>query len=155
MATTLEAELREETGKGAGRRLRATGRVPGILYGHNMEPLKLSVSGQDLIHLFHASGGASMVLDLKVDGATHLAIPREIQRDHIHGRYIHIDFLAVRRDGKVALGGDGQVTVGQTVMKSNAQKVRTLHGGKLLAGFAGAAAQQGLERRRRGSGLRR
>src|SRR5712672_4204442 len=48
--------------------------------------------------------------------------------------------LAVRRDGKVALGGDGQVTVGQTVMKSNAQKVRTLHGGKLLAGFAGSAA---------------
>src|SRR4051795_2761543 len=48
--------------------------------------------------------------------------------------------LAVRRDGKVALGGDGQVTVGQTVMKSNAQKVRSLRGGKLLAGFAGAAA---------------
>lgn len=48
--------------------------------------------------------------------------------------------LAVRRDGEVALGGDGQVTVGQTIMKSNAQKVRTLHGGKLLAGFAGAAA---------------
>ena len=48
--------------------------------------------------------------------------------------------LAVRRNGQVALGGDGQVTVGQTVMKSNAQKVRTMHGGKLLAGFAGAAA---------------
>src|SRR6476620_4870145 len=48
--------------------------------------------------------------------------------------------LAVRKDGKVALGGDGQVTVGQTVMKSNAQKVRSLHGGKLLDGFAGAAA---------------
>jgi len=48
--------------------------------------------------------------------------------------------LAVRKDGRVALGGDGQVTVGQTIMKSNAQKVRTLHGGRLLAGFAGAAA---------------
>ena len=48
--------------------------------------------------------------------------------------------LAVRRDGQVALGGDGQVTVGQTIMKSNAQKVRSLHGGRLLAGFAGAAA---------------
>ncbi len=48
--------------------------------------------------------------------------------------------LAVRRNGKVALGGDGQVTVGQTVMKSNAQKVRLLKGGKVLAGFAGAAA---------------
>lgn len=48
--------------------------------------------------------------------------------------------LAVRRNGKLALGGDGQVTVGDTVMKSNAQKVRTLGGGKILAGFAGAAA---------------
>jgi ATP-dependent HslUV protease subunit HslV len=46
----------------------------------------------------------------------------------------------VRRDGKVALGGDGQVSVGQTVMKSNAQKVRMLKGGKVVAGFAGAAA---------------
>ena len=48
--------------------------------------------------------------------------------------------LAVRRGEKVALGGDGQVTVGDTVMKSHAQKVRTVRGGKILAGFAGAAA---------------
>jgi ATP-dependent HslUV protease subunit HslV len=48
--------------------------------------------------------------------------------------------LAVRRNGRVALGGDGQVTVGETVMKSNAQKVRKLGNGRLLAGFAGAAA---------------
>ena len=48
--------------------------------------------------------------------------------------------LAVRRNGKVALGGDGQVTVGETVMKSNAQKVRLLRGGRILGGFAGAAA---------------
>ena len=58
------------------------------------------------------------------------------QRERVRSTTI----LAVRRNGQVALGGDGQVTVGQTVMKSNAQKVRTLHGGKLLAGFAGAAA---------------
>lgn len=48
--------------------------------------------------------------------------------------------LSVRRDGKVALGGDGQVTVGDTVMKANAQKVRQLRGGKVIGGFAGAAA---------------
>ena len=48
--------------------------------------------------------------------------------------------LAVRRNGLVALGGDGQVTVGDTVMKSNAQKVRLLRGGKLVAGFAGSVA---------------
>ena len=48
--------------------------------------------------------------------------------------------LAVRREGKVAIGGDGQVTVGETVMKSHAQKVRLIRGGKIVAGFAGAAA---------------
>ena len=48
--------------------------------------------------------------------------------------------LAVRRDGRVAIGGDGQVTVGDTVMKAGAVKVRALKGGKVLAGFAGAAA---------------
>jgi len=48
--------------------------------------------------------------------------------------------LAVRQNGKVALGGDGQVTVGETVMKANAQKVRILRGGKILGGFAGSAA---------------
>ena len=48
--------------------------------------------------------------------------------------------LAVRSGGKVALGGDGQVTVGETVMKAKANKVRALGDGKLLAGFAGSAA---------------
>ena len=48
--------------------------------------------------------------------------------------------LAVRRGDKIALGGDGQVTVGDTVMKSHAVKVRVMKGGKILAGFAGAAA---------------
>lgn len=48
--------------------------------------------------------------------------------------------ICVRRDAKVAMGGDGQVTVGDTVMKANATKVRLLKGAKILAGFAGAAA---------------
>jgi ATP-dependent HslUV protease subunit HslV len=48
--------------------------------------------------------------------------------------------LAVRRDGLVAMGGDGQVTMGDTVVKSTARKVRALKDGKILAGFAGAVA---------------
>jgi ATP-dependent HslUV protease subunit HslV len=48
--------------------------------------------------------------------------------------------LSVRRDGKVALGGDGQVTLGNVVAKSDATKIRRLGGGKVLAGFAGSAA---------------
>jgi ATP-dependent HslUV protease subunit HslV len=48
--------------------------------------------------------------------------------------------LAVRHKGLVAVGGDGQVTLGQVVMKSDAHKIRRLHGGKVITGFAGAAA---------------
>jgi len=48
--------------------------------------------------------------------------------------------LGVRRDGKVALGGDGQVTMGNTVMKRNATKVRRLADGRVLAGFAGSVS---------------
>src|ERR1700736_4076784 len=47
---------------------------------------------------------------------------------------------AVRRDGKIAMAGDGQVTVDKTVMKHGARKVRTIAGGRVLAGFAGSAA---------------
>src|SRR5690606_31191511 len=48
--------------------------------------------------------------------------------------------LCVRRDGKVAVGGDGQVTMGNQVMKGNARKVRRLRDGSVLAGFAGGTA---------------
>ena len=48
--------------------------------------------------------------------------------------------LSVRRAGKVVIGGDGQVSMGNTVMKGNARKVRRLYKGKVLAGFAGATA---------------
>ncbi len=48
--------------------------------------------------------------------------------------------LSVRRHGRVVIGGDGQVSLGQTVMKGNARKVRRLYKDKVLAGFAGATA---------------
>jgi len=48
--------------------------------------------------------------------------------------------LSVRRDGAVALGGDGQVTLGNVVIKATARKVRRIHHDKVLAGFAGATA---------------
>ena len=56
-------------------------------------------------------------------------------------RFHATTIVSVRRDGKVAVGGDGQVTLGNTVMKANARKVRRLgREGQVLAGFAGAAA---------------
>jgi len=54
----------------------------------------------------------------------------------LHGTTI----LAVRRDGRSAIAGDGQVTLGQTVVKHGARKIRRLHNGQVLAGFAGSTA---------------
>src|ERR1700745_3108550 len=56
--------------------------------------------------------------------------------EQFHGTTI----LSVRRDGKVALGGDGQVTLGNVVIKGGAKKVRRLYQDRILAGFAGGTA---------------
>ena len=55
-------------------------------------------------------------------------------------QYRGTTILSVRRNGLVVVGGDGQVSMGNTVMKGNARKVRTLYHGKVLAGFAGGTA---------------
>ena len=56
--------------------------------------------------------------------------------DSLHGTTV----IAVRRNGRVVIGGDGQVTLGNTVMKGNARKVRRLYQNKVIAGFAGGTA---------------
>jgi large subunit ribosomal protein L25 len=106
MEAKLDAEPRSETGKGAAHRLRASGRVPAILYGQDVEPTPIHVSALDLLHLYHSSGGASVLVDLRVNGDEHLTIAREIQRDLIHDRFIHVDFMAVRRDEKITVSVD-------------------------------------------------
>ena len=106
MEAKLDAEPRSETGKGAAHRLRASGRVPAILYGQDVEPTPISVGALDLLHLYHSSGGASVLVDLRVNGDEHLTIAREIQRDLIHDRFIHVDFMAVRRDEKITVSVD-------------------------------------------------
>lgn len=56
--------------------------------------------------------------------------------EKIHGTTI----LAVRKDGRLAMGGDGQVTFGNTIMKTQARKIRIIYDNKVLVGFAGATA---------------
>jgi large subunit ribosomal protein L25 len=99
----LTALTREAYGKGAARKLRASGRVPAVLYGHDLEPVPLSVDARELFHVLHGSAGSNVLVDLVVNGDEHLALPREIQRDHVRGRYLHVDFLAIRRDEKVTV----------------------------------------------------
>lgn len=101
MELKLNAERRQGTGKGVARKLRARGRVPAILYGHGVEPTPIAVDAKDLFHVLHTSAGANVLIDLQVDGTGHLALAREVQRDHIKGEYVHVDFFAVRRDEEV------------------------------------------------------
>jgi large subunit ribosomal protein L25 len=103
MEAILKAEPRSETGKGPAHRLRASGRVPAVLYGAGVDPTPIHVSALDLLHVFHAMGQASVLVDLKLDGQEYLTIAREIQRDLIHNRFIHVDFMAVRRDEKITV----------------------------------------------------
>ncbi len=103
MEMKLKAEAREGHGKGVARKLRAAGMVPGVVYGHGMDPVPVSVDARDLFHILHTDAGSNVLIDLQVKKDHHLTLPREIQRDHIHGRFIHVDFLAVRRDEKITV----------------------------------------------------
>ena len=102
MEYKLVAEKREGTGKGVARKLRAGGRVPAVLYGKGVDSTAVSVDAKDLYHVLHA-GGANVLLDLVVDGSSHLALARDVKRDHIHGRFVHVDFLAVSRTEKIVV----------------------------------------------------
>ncbi|GIU98414.1 MAG: 50S ribosomal protein L25 [Actinomycetota bacterium] len=113
MELKLVAERRAGTGKGVARKLRAAGRVPAIVYGRGLEPIPVSVDAKDLYHVLH-QGGANVLLDLVVDGEPHLALAREVQRDHIRNRFVHVDFLAVSRTEKITVSVPIQV-VGESV----------------------------------------
>jgi large subunit ribosomal protein L25 len=93
----LAAQSRAETGKGAARRARATGRVPAVLYGHGMDPVHLSVDAREFSHALRTDAGTNVLIELSVGRAKHLALAKEIQRNPVRGSFIHIDFLAVQR----------------------------------------------------------
>jgi large subunit ribosomal protein L25 len=99
----LQAQPREDAGKGVARKLRAAGRVPAVLYGHGKDARSLSVDAKDLFHLLHGAAGGNVLIDLVIDGKKTMAMPREVQRDHVRGEYLHVDFLEVRRDEKVTV----------------------------------------------------
>lgn len=108
MELKLVAERREGSGKGVARKLRAVGRVPAVVYGQGIEPASVSVDAKELYHVLHA-GGANVLLDLIVDGKPQLALARDVQRDHIRNRFIHVDFLAVSRTEKITIAIPVQV----------------------------------------------
>lgn len=94
----LKAEKRDEAGKGAARKIRAVGRVPAVLYGPQLDPMRLTVDARQLWHALHTDAGTNVLISLAVDGDTFLTMPREVQRDIVKGTLLHVDFLRIRRD---------------------------------------------------------
>ena len=103
MSEVIATEPRTEFGKGAARRVRREGKVPGVLYGHGTDPRHVSLPGHDLM-LALKHGGANTLLELDLGTlGKELALAKSVVRDPIKGSLEHIDLLLVRRGEKVSV----------------------------------------------------
>lgn len=99
---TLDARTRESTGKGAARKLRSSGRIPAVAYGHGMENRSLSVSAHELQKLLGSINAENTIIELRIEGAMAVqALIREVQH-HPSRPYIqHVDFFEVSASEKL------------------------------------------------------
>src|SRR6478672_5230175 len=100
-SASLGAEARSETGKGAARKLRATGRVPGVVYGHGREPQALSLNARELEKLLGSIAAGSTVVELSLGNATTNTLIREVQRHPFKKQILHVDFMELVAGEKV------------------------------------------------------
>lgn len=95
---SLVAKAGRPTGSPAARRLRAQGQVPAVLYGHGIEAQPISVDYRELRAALAQEAGINALFALDVDGTSHLAVARQVQRDPLRWTVSHVDFIIVRRD---------------------------------------------------------
>jgi large subunit ribosomal protein L25 len=95
----IQAESRTEFGKGAARRIRRDNKVPAVLYGHGSDPVHITLPGHDTM-LALKTANALLMIEVE-DGESHLALPKQIQRDPLKGFIEHVDLVIVRRGEKV------------------------------------------------------
>ncbi|USF87980.1 50S ribosomal protein L25/general stress protein Ctc [Candidatus Endoriftia persephonae] len=99
----ITAQPRSDTGKGASRRLRRTGMVPGIIYGGHQEPSMISLAHNELIlHLDHEAF-YSHILNLKVGDATEQVVLKDLQRHPAKPFIMHIDFQRISAGEKIRM----------------------------------------------------
>ncbi|MEM7079692.1 MAG: 50S ribosomal protein L25/general stress protein Ctc [Pseudomonadota bacterium] len=96
---SLTAQLRQDVGKGASRRLRRNGeQVPAIVYGAGDAPQNLTLAVNELSKAMQVEAFYSQILDVVVEGSAQQAVVRDLQRDPASGRVLHIDFLRISPD---------------------------------------------------------
>ena len=102
-STVLVANTGRPTGSAASRRMRTEDNIPGVLYGHGMSPVSVSVGRRDLRLALSGAAGLNTVLDLTVDGKVYPAIVKELQRHPVRRNVAHIDFLQVNLDEEITV----------------------------------------------------
>ncbi len=101
---TLKAEIRKKTGKGAARKERAQGKIPGVVYGEGSEPVAFTVSDYDLTQMITKSTKSSIILDLELEGGdTRKVLLTDLQTDPVQSDILSVDFLQISMDKEIVI----------------------------------------------------
>lgn len=102
--TSLRVQVREALGKGAARRLRRSGLVPGVVYGTGPQAIHVAVPERELFRTLQIAGTHSLV-DLHIagggNGGRHKVLIKEVQQDPMRDEFVHVDFHAVALDQEI------------------------------------------------------
>lgn len=99
----LLATARPRAGKGAARAVRREGRIPAVIYGAKKDPETIAINTNELLRLLRRGQFMTSVFDIKVDGRSVRALPRDIQFDPVKDFPIHVDFQRVAADGRIRI----------------------------------------------------
>ena len=99
----LTATTGRELGNGPSRRIRAEGKVPGVVYGLDTDPIPVTVEWRPLRAALTTEAGLNALINLDIDGDVALTIIKEMQRHPIRGDVMHLDFLRVSADALISI----------------------------------------------------
>ncbi len=120
--TTLQAEVRSESGKGPARRLRVEGKLPAVMYGPGVDPMPLTVEPGELRKALSGPKGRNTLFTLPVSGTDHLAMVKDVVVEPVRRALLHADFLVVTTDRPV---------VADVPVTTHGRAVGVVKGGKL------------------------
>src|SRR5687767_12821965 len=99
MDATLQAEKRDTKGKNAARRLRASGRIPAVVYGtEKNKAIDIAVDPKALSKILHSESGVNTLIGLQLDGGDTRVLVKEYQLDPIDHKLLHADFYQIAMD---------------------------------------------------------
>jgi large subunit ribosomal protein L25 len=100
---TIEVKSRKDSGKGVARKMRSRGTIPGVVYGKNEEPLPIELEQAHFHNVMRKVSGENLLVNLTIDGkaSDKKALIRDLQRDPVDGKLLHIDFQHISLTEKI------------------------------------------------------